>query len=107
MIQPSALVALSLDVAKSQLPAHTTVLVYDVSEAVLGKEPTYVDRGDDGAWFVLAACTTDGKPVQENGPNLAMAIVPKDEVTKEIRAKSRKHDYNDLSVECKQSSNSP
>lgn len=97
---PSSLVDLTLDVAKQRAPASTTFLTYDVSVTVAHESPTYTDDGHDGAWTVIAACSATGEPLQENGPNLAMAVIPNTAVTAEVRSNAQRGGYDRLLREC-------
>lgn len=99
-VAPSSLVDLTLDVAKERAPASTTFLTYDVSVTVAHESPTYTDDGHDAAWTVIAACSTSGEPLQENGPNLAMAVVPNSLVTAQVRLNAKRGEYDRLLTEC-------
>ncbi len=56
---PEQLIGLSVSQAQKERPEDEAFLTYDLSEAILNKEPAYgEDPGDD--FVVLAACQEEG-----------------------------------------------
>jgi hypothetical protein len=99
-LNASHLVGLDVAEVKGRLPRDITLVTYDLSSAIVGRDPDYGGDADDGAYSVVAACTVGGGDVRAGGPNLAVAIIPTALMTRSVGSAARRGAYDRYLTEC-------
>ncbi|WP_196943027.1 hypothetical protein [Streptomyces sclerotialus] len=95
-----SLVGQSVAQVEGKLPQDASMVSYDLSKPVTGKDAKYGISDDDshGDWFVVAACANT-KNV-ENDTRLAVGVLNADAYSKNIARKAKNHAFNRYLSEC-------
>ncbi|MEU7485165.1 hypothetical protein [Streptomyces sp. NPDC042319] len=97
----SSLVGQSVAQVEGKIPQDASMVSYDLSKPVTGKDAKYGVSDDEshGDWFVVAACANT-KNV-ENDTRLAVGVLNSDAYSKDIARKAKTHAFNRYLSECK------
>ncbi len=89
--EPVSVVGETLDVARKVLP-DDTLLIYDLSDPILGLPSTYSDGDPQPGWLVVVQC--DANQAE------ALGVIPVAESTPEIVDDATAGEFNQYLVEC-------